>query len=284
MPGAATEGEGEEKDSRRDWYIHDAANDAALRRVIIERCRVEGTYRNFYARIAGVDEADFSRWLDWSRENAPPSEDRPRKRRGSDILRDDRYYQLIRYGIANGWFQGNHVLLQRGLAIFLGQLPGQRPKTVLLDGFYKTYRYSFLAPGFVLVGEMYINSKTLETTERHRIQSGVSDRQTDAWFLRNGILRRRGENSFMVLSTKVLSAVEVQMRYFETYGEVAAELRGRIADWHGGQFYSVNFVAYKTGRPLRDSEIVALPQHSISPSIRVLLEAVHIQSHVALLA
>ena len=188
-----------------------------------------------------------------------------------------------------------------GIADFLGY-PADETLARVTDfvGDYVIYRYSFLAPGYILQGSLSIAPdpirKALRTTELYRIQSEMMTRikgqpekskvaeerskVQDLNFPRTGYFFPRSPISFVMISKKTKKRenepVEIQSIYFDNIYESTREpelMVGVMSDWHGDTYYTTRVVAQKLGEPLGDDYIKTLDPADVNDIVNAYLMA-----------
>jgi hypothetical protein len=181
------------------------------------------------------------------------------------------YYRLVLYGYVHGWFEDDVSLPLKLSALHSAPTGSKGWKE--LAGDYVVYRFSYLARGMVLRGALSVDAEHYRTEERYRIQGDIMDRftgtagATDAVFDRSGVLSRRADGLFLMLSSKTTHPAETQVAYLEASGPYS-QLRGPFTDWHSSHFYSANMWAQKLRSPMREQDIQTIEVDDIPPVIR----------------
>jgi hypothetical protein len=208
------------------------------------------------ATQCGCHQSTFNKWLNHhSKYRKPPKET---------------YYRLVLYGYAHGWFEDD-VSLPLKLSALHGAPTGSKGWKELA-GNYVVYRFSYLARGMVLRGSLHVAAEHYRTEEQYRIHGDIMGRFTgaagveDAIFARSGVLARRGEGFFLMLSSKKTHPAETQTAYLEASGPYS-QLRGPFTDWHSSHFYSANMWAQKLRNPLPEQDIQTIEPDEVPPVI-----------------
>jgi len=239
-----------------------------------------------FAAAANWSEGDFSNWL----------------HRNSKRLTEERYIPLLQFAAKQGGIEEeNYDKVFVGIADFLGY-PAEETLARVTDfvGDYVIYRYSFLAPGYILQGSLSIapdpKRKALRTTELYRIQSEMMTRikgqpekskvaeerskVQDLNFPRTGYFFPRSPTSFVMISKKTKKRenepVEIQTIYFDNIYESTREpelMVGVMSDWHGDTYYTTRVVAQKLGGPLGDDYIKTLDPADVNDIVNAYLMA-----------
>ncbi|MFZ3351794.1 MAG: hypothetical protein WA268_13085 [Xanthobacteraceae bacterium] len=252
------------------WYTPESVR--YLRRrclVIIARKRVKQAH---LAASADWSDGDFSHWVHGTRKMN---------------LNEERYWPLLRVVIEEGGIDEEaYDRAFGGISDFLGH-PAEVTFERVADfvGNYVVYRYSYLAPGYVLKGSLTITAdakrRALRTREHYRIQSEMLTRiltqpekskmaqeqskVQDLDFPRDGYFFPRSPDSFVMISKKTKKRehepVEIQTIYFDNVYESIREpdyMRGVVTDWHGDRFYSTRVAVQKLEEPLPLDQIATL--------------------------
>ena len=209
-----------------------------------------------------------------------------------------RYYKLLNHIAVTGRIHPeNYDRAFEGIANFLEfsieRLFDRRTDFV---GHYAIYRYSMLAPGYILQGALNIQYdekiKALRTEESFRIQSDVFTRIEHGEevetildkanvahfnFPRSGYFFARNDDSYVMISKKPhLQPVQIQTIYFDNvHGDShnpdhreLGLMYGHLTDWHSKQFYVTRVVALRRQVPLDNDEIRTLEPNKVNPTIR----------------
>jgi hypothetical protein len=256
----------------------------------------EGEKQLSLAKAAGDwDGSDFSKWL---HHNSKP-------------LDEWRYIPLLQHVANRGGIEPekyDEVFV--GISNFLG-FPADETLDRSADfvGNYVIYRYSLLAPGYVLQGRLAIEldhkRKALRTTELFRIQSDLltriknqpttsklaeeRSRVRNLDFPRTGYFFPRSPDSYLMISKKIKKRdndpVEIQTIYFENIYESSKEptlMQGFLSDWHGKRSYMTRVVAQKLELPLDDKLIGTLDPADVNDIVNEhLTTPIDVRKHVA---
>lgn len=267
-----------------------ASNVAHLRSCCLRLIASKGEKQSSLAAAAGNwSDGDFSNWL-----RDTPSHPRH--------LTPDRYFSLLQH-VANrdGIEPENFDEVFAGIARFLGHpIEDTFNRVADFAGSYVVYRYSLLAPGYVLRGALQIAPdfarKALRTTEFYRIQSDMLTRTKtgpatseatvirakarDLDFPREGYFFPRSPDSYVMISKKTKKRahepVEIQTIYFDNIYESTREpelMQGVVSDWHGDKFYTTRIIAQKLEQPLGDEEVKTLDPQDVNDIVKAYLTA-----------
>lgn len=267
-----------------------ASNVAHLRACCLRLIASKGEKQSSLAAAAGNwSDGDFSNWL----------RDTPSHPRN---LTPDRYFSLLQH-VANrdGIEPENFDEVFAGVARFLGH-PMEDTFNRVADfaGSYVVYRYSLLAPGYVLRGSLEIlpddARKALRTSEFYRIQSEMLTRTKsppemrdlpmvrakvrDLDFPRDGYFFPRSPDSYVMISKKRKKRehqpVEIQTIYFDNVYESTDEpgiMQGVLSDWHGDKFYTTRVVAQKLPQALGSEYVMTLDPKDVNDIVHAYLTA-----------
>ena len=254
------------------WFECKESNILELRDLIKVLVQKKGQKQDYLTAVAGWDRGDFSHWLNGHE---------------GFHLNETRYYKLL-YHLGNrDWIvPENYDQVFAGISKFF-EFPAEDTLERYGDfvGDYVIYRYSLLAPGYILQGKLNIrydqDVKALKTTEYHRIQAEllvrVKDRDgsqsgaepkwkvDDMQFHRSGYFFARSMDSYVMMSKKIREGdqdpVELQTTNFENIYRATrkpGQLRGFLTDWHGREFYTTRVVAQKLDEALDDGDVKTL--------------------------
>lgn len=270
-----------------DLIFFEPKNVNHLRACCLKLIKEKGEKQSSLATAAHWSEGDFSNWVHGSLKY-------PRQ------LTEDRYLPLLHYVASRGGVEEeNSDRVFAGISDFLGH-PAEETFSRVEDfvGDYAVYRYSYLAPGYVLQGSLKITAdherKALMTTELYRIQSEMLTRikdqpeksrlaeerskVQDLDFPRIGYFFPRSPDSFVMISKKTkkreYEPVEIQTVYFDNIYESTREpelMQGVLSDWHGDRFYTTRIVVQKLEQPLGDEYIKTLDPVDVNDIVNAYL-------------
>lgn len=189
------------------------------------------------------------------------------------------YAALAFYGITSGWLGSDADAYYKDFFAFLGMDVNGAPRTSL-ESHYVVYRFSFLAPGFILKGPLNltrdVDTVAVRTDEFHRIQIDVARRfpfgagaETDFKFPRSGHLFPRGGNEYLMISRKDGDGFrnQIQTSYLQAHGNDLNSFEGPFSDFHGTQLYFGYMIATKADFPLANDDACALETDAVDPEI-----------------
>lgn len=260
------------------WLKCTEKNVAALRDIFLKQ-REKGQKQDGFAAAAEWQPSEMSKWLN----------------HGTPQPIESRYFKLLGFVADSGWippedYDQVFFGISRFLEYPLDDLTSQFKKC---EGDYVYYRFSYLAPGYILRGSLHVEYnnviKALQTTEQCRIQGeifsdadsnetdGIKTKGEDLHFPRTGYLFPRGTDSFVLISKKTnVHPVQLQTVYFDNaYGGSRAHehrdpglMYGLVTDWHGKTFYTTRIAAQKLISPLPEDKIATVALGQINPVIR----------------
>jgi hypothetical protein len=236
------------------WLPYSTENAEALRRQVKE-FRDGGPVK---AIDILMDQTSFSNLRKWINNNISHQK-----------ISRDHYYKLVIVGLRDGWLRQNGFHLYAEIARSLGYpVPSDG---IVHDGpstdHYIVYRYSYIAPGYVLHGSLSVTHEKyqIKTKERYRIQADVAESAfgaNDMVFNRSGFLFKIGSR-FLLVSQRDDRPGEVKTAYLESITGRARAMKGPFSDRHGEYFYAARMYAKPRQNPLADSEIRATKPEGI---------------------
>ena len=200
-----------------------------------------------------------------------------------DTLRPEQYLRVVMHGLTRGWLEIDDDGLYRNFCAFLDQrpqhLPGisdsavKRKQPNVLH--YRFYRFSFLARGLVMRGNLTLtqnpDSLAVTTDEVSAIPEGTPGRNdydpAGIVFRRTGRLFPRGGNAYFIIARKDGEEREIQTAYLTHVGSYHL-LHGRLSDWHGDNYYTTRLVAQWIREPLKSNEIGCIKPEELDPGVR----------------
>lgn len=237
------------------WLEYTPENCESLRRAAESYCD-DGPAK---AEAILSEEASFTNLRKWLNQN-----------KGHQKISEENYYRLVLIGLRDGWLGMDTRPLFRSFTIWLGhRMPKREGPRV---DHYEVYRYSFLAPGYVLYGGLTITygKEQVTTEELYKIQSDVAKEkklgQIELVFPRTGLVFSRGKNSYLMISKRINRESEIQTTFLEEVvgGQV---LKGPFSDWHGADFYTGRMYASRIEKPLHKDRICAVKPEEVPASV-----------------
>jgi hypothetical protein len=232
-----------------EWMTANVGNKEKLRLRVKAYCDAQGAKAE--GNLAAA--AQYSNLRKWLNQNE-----------GHEDITDGNYYRLLLVGLRDKWLGRDDRSLFRAYSAFLGYpLPEDG---VAHSGpaheHYEVYRYSLLAPGYVLRGRLDITyeAEQISTRELYKIQAEVMRQfgrgDHDGIFPRSGFLFPRGHRSYLMISMRDDARHEIETAFLQI--GAAGVLEGRFSDWHGNDFYAARMYACRRSNMLPEEHIVAI--------------------------